>query len=223
MAAIVLQKGAPFVASKVYRVSLYWAGEGQIFITGYDLYVTSFTPGGAYLADLADAVYQNMNGWAISMCPAVVTFLGVRISVRQAAHLLVPLAGIFGTIGGDPCTGGGALIPTQSAAIITLQTANSAPAGRGRMYLPPTGGTNLTNDGLPAAGYLSLMNAIGNFIVFTGAYVSSSAFTFNAEPVVWHRDSLLSTPIVSWRSNVKFGTQKRRGSYGELNSPAIPG
>lgn len=120
-------------------------------------------------------------------------------------------AGAAGGIASDPCT-------SQSAVVVTLGTGFAGRANRGRMYIPfpPLSGLLNSTPPTPTLIYQALIAQLA------AQYVSVNVVTTGGNgwtllPVLLkpapNPDVLITTYIVRG----KFGTQRRRGSYGKTN------
>jgi hypothetical protein len=120
-------------------------------------------------------------------------------------------------------TGGtavGEALPKQVSGIITLGTGLAGRANRGRIYIPfPTEANNEANS-TPDATYLQSLALIGLQLVLTRT-VTVGVNTTDIAPVIWHRETLTSTPITMFIDRDKWATQRRRGDYGRPNVPVV--
>jgi len=163
---------------------------------------------------LANAIDTALAPLLKPMFSAQATYQGV--SVQPVNRDPIPTA-VIDVDNAGVGTAAGELLPGQSSGILTLQTDLGGPRYRGRLYVPwPTEGLN--GEGIPTAGYVTLLDALGAYlsanVVLTGV-----AGSITLTPCIYHRDTGLITPLAGTRSNQKWATQKRRGSYGQRNIP----
>lgn len=116
-----------------------------------------------------------------------------------------------GLVAGDMMAG-------QIAGLIWAKTANAGPTEKGRMYLPFVGEASNAATGVPTAGYVTDITDIADE-VYTPVTVGAGGDTITLDPVVWHRGTLTATGIDSYGARTIWGTQRRRGSYGQMNLP----
>jgi len=163
---------------------------------------------------IASALAQSLAPLYKPLMAADATFQGLSIQTLNTSPKPLPEVNVaeagVGTAGGD-------LLPGQASGVLTLKTAFAGPRYRGRIYIP-WAAENDNDAGKPTAGYITRLDLLGTYlsaqIVLTGV-----AGTLTLEWVVWHRDLGVVTRIDNFRSNMKWGTQKRRGDYGQRNIP----
>lgn len=115
-------------------------------------------------------------------------------------------------------TGGAQVLPRQVSGIITKRTEFAGRSYRGRMYVPFPSEADSDTFGAPNAGYLGALSNIA--IQMVSVVTVGAGYSF--QPVVYQRANILnSAPIINYRVNDRFATQKRRGSYGKQNSGPI--
>jgi len=117
----------------------------------------------------------------------------------------------FGTVAGD-------LMSRQTCGIITKLTAGIGRANRGRVYFPFPGEADNQVTATPVAGYVTRLTNLANVILVPFNIAGASGGTITMQPIIFHRLSGLSTDINGFRSNQKWATQRRRGSYGRPNT-----
>jgi len=115
----------------------------------------------------------------------------------------------------------GETLPAQATGLITLRDGMPGRAGRGRIYVPfPTEDHNVSGVGLPSpnVAYVGLLNNLGlQMTTSVIQHVDVPAHTAQLEGQIWHRGTGFFTEILEFTSQVKWATQKRRGSYGRTN------
>ena len=160
----------------------------------------------SYMAAVAAPAYQAL------MTPSASYESTTVFRVLPAAGYM-PFTSLIaagpGIIAGD-------MVPRQVAGILTKTTAYAGRAFRGRVYVPfvPESMNDVT--GVPTTPYITKLTNLGGVILnpFTVVGGTGSA-TF--QPSLFHRAGLTTTDIIGFRSNSKFATQRRRGSYGRVN------
>lgn len=115
-------------------------------------------------------------------------------------------------------TAGAAAAPQQVSGVITKRTAFTGRKFRGRMFIPfPDESFNTGTPPSPTAGYVAVLDALAALalqpiIVSTGP----NSATFN--PCVMHGSTGVSFDrVTTWTSQLRWGTQRRRGDYGRTN------
>lgn len=139
--------------------SIYWAWEGVDKVTKQNQ------------VGLANAALSFFNGFK-SLVPAGSNLTGVRINAIQPNGKVFNGANYFylkTPVGGSSTAS--SQLPPQLAVVMSLRTGARGPGGRGRMYLPITGGgllsngkiTSVNQTTLSAAGkaFLEAIHAIG--------------------------------------------------------------
>lgn len=118
--------------------------------------------------------------------------------------------------GAGPGTNGGDPAPAQLSLVITKQTALAGRSKRGRLYVsfPPVDA--IQADATPTLVYDALAIALATVVL--GTFNLTAGFDLaDLTPIIWSRTALAGTPINNFRVNDKFGTQRRRGLYGQVN------
>jgi hypothetical protein len=114
-------------------------------------------------------------------------------------------------------TNGPSVMPTQVCGMITIRTAFAGRAYRGRRYIPFPSTAADTGTGAPTVGYQTSLTTIGTGLS-TPIPVGAGGNTCTLQGVLVHKKVPgTTTPIVSAVAVAKFGTQKRRGAYGQPN------
>jgi len=126
----------------------------------------------------------------------------------------------YPAVGGAGAAAGGATVmPTQAAGIITIRTRFGGSGYRGRVFLPFVAASYLTTAGAPAAPLIALMGAIavsmGPSITIVGGAGSSCIL----QQVIRKRGGIMTADpqVIGYTVQPKFGTQRRRGQYGQPN------
>lgn len=115
-----------------------------------------------------------------------------------------------GSATGDP-------LPRQVCGVITKKTALAGKRYRGRMYIPfPAEGDNDV-DGTPTGGYITRSAALAAALL-TNVIPGGGGNTNTLMPVVYSKKGGFNTIITSFLGRAKWGTQRRRGSFGQTNT-----
>lgn len=115
-------------------------------------------------------------------------------------------------------TAGDAPLPTQVAGIITMETELSGPGFRGRIYVPFPDYVHADPiPVVPTDAYVTLLSALGEYWE-DDHDITAGGLSVSLEPVIWHRDIETYTPIEEAVGRQKWGTQRRRGNYGQKNA-----
>jgi hypothetical protein len=111
-------------------------------------------------------------------------------------------------------TGGVTAMAKQVALVVSKRSGLAGRKNRGRMYVSFPSDTDSLAFGLPSAAYLALVNTL-----VTAIFQNQIFGGVTAVPVIYQRLTPAASPaITAIRVNSKFGTQRRRGSYGKTNS-----
>lgn len=116
-------------------------------------------------------------------------------------------------------------LPRQVSGIITKQSPVANRHGRGRVYIPFPASTFLSPSGdntdIPTAAYMPFLANIGTDVCSPFAVVDG-ANSIDLLPIIFNRaNPFASIFITGSRPNRKWATQRRRGDYGQANSPLL--
>jgi len=143
---------------------------------------------------------------------SIVDFVSAQIVGPVASDFVTRL---IGTAGGASAT----TMPRQACGIVTLLTGLYGRANRGRFFVPfPTEEMNETT-GSPNGAGIAAMEALGTF--YTSQWnLTVDIRTGSLLPVLVHRGETPDPPtdLTGFIVRDKWGTQKRRGDYGQLNA-----
>lgn len=225
MAVVITQYGGFVEAADKIRVSLYTYLNGQLGMMDFSFDCTGQTGSGALAGEVAGA-FQTLV--ATSLAPMVTTqalLLGTKVS-------FYPPSNTKGSgIATDTRTGsaGSQPLPTQVRGLIAWTTQNAGRAFRGRSFVPFPDVTLLhATSSHPTAAYGVLMLAFAAAVFsFTGAIGAGGNSTLVLG--IFHRKAGKSgvpvartiTPILNWFGSARWGTQRRSGDRGRINSPII--
>lgn len=115
-------------------------------------------------------------------------------------------------------TGGAAALPKQICGVISKRTPFPGPGGTGRMYIPfPDEAFNETTT-QPSAAYIALLDDIGDAML-TPEQLGATGQTLS--PILYARIGDGVSAVTSHINRPKWGTQRRRGDFGQANSSPI--
>lgn len=153
--------------------------------------------------------------WAATVkayLPTAATYLGTTLAIRKP----VPYPTVRSTAGQGVGSYNQNPLPSQSCGVLSMYTNVVGPAGRGRLYMPfPNVAFNGT-DGKPNSTGKSAWAALASLII-NPILLGAGGNTINATWGVFHRLTGLTSDIQTAVAEGKWGTQKRRGSYGRMN------
>lgn len=205
----------PVVADKLRLTYFTWLG-GQVGISGLHFNVQSVTGGGVNLLAIATQYYTLIQGPLTGILSEQALFLGVKCETVNV--LPKPLPGIVTNI--QPGVLVGEDMPKQVSGVITWQTALAGRSNRGRSYTPfPIEDFN-TNEGAPTSAYITLLGDLAAAQLSLTAVTDGGATT-DLLPIIYHPSPALSVPIIAYRPNTRWGTQRSRGDYGSPQPPVI--
>lgn len=166
-------------------------------------------------SDVASGYAAVLPGFVKNLMSNQATYNGLTVQVVQPAPMPIPAANTGGS-------GVGALVsnvmPRQVAGLISCYAAFSGRRFRGRVYIPFPAVNQDDTGGLPLAGYVVLLNALKALIYGPIVIPNAGATgTVTLLPVIFHRATVTSTPVVTAVSRSKWATQRRRGSFGRPN------
>lgn len=119
--------------------------------------------------------------------------------------------------------GGGLQAPLQSAGLITKQTGFAGRRNRGRAYIPFHASADVDpTTSAPNAGYQTNLGGVAARITGVFNYESSPGNHVELAPVLARKGpgpvlNYILTNITGATTRPKFGTQRRRGNYGQPN------
>jgi hypothetical protein len=122
-------------------------------------------------------------------------------------------AGIGATVGDG--------LPWQVSGVITIATLLGGRKYRGRMFVPFASESDNDNNIRPVAGYVARLNALAALLVVTQNIVVG-ANSNTLVPVLYHRGDHSTTPIETATGRDLWGTQRRRGGFGQQNVLPLP-
>lgn len=145
---------------------------------------------------------------------------GARYRGAGMAKVL-PLPGFtenFSVAGAGPGTAGAEMLPRQTCGLITWRTPFSGARFRGRTYVSFPSETDNQSTAIPTSSYLTRLGTLAVNIgaLSAGTFPNQNTFTLG----IFHRDLLtINIVIPPAFLQVRWATQRRRGSYGQPNTP----
>jgi hypothetical protein len=115
-------------------------------------------------------------------------------------------------------------LPRQTCGLISWRTPFSGRRYRGRMYVPFPPAVDNGTDGVPIAGYITVLSNIGTALmglttINNAAVTGSVGVSFVLNHGKGKTPIPAVTPITSFTAQNKWATQRKRGSYGKANVP----
>lgn len=183
-------------------------------------YRTSFQVGGPVgtlavatrFATLFNAAYK-------ALLSSSANFLGVVAQKIRPLPMTVALSNNTGAGVGEAT---GDLLPKQVAGIITIKTALAGRRFRGRLYVPFPAEVDSTVAAAPTGSYITRLGTLA-FALLANVVVTDMTFSETMNPIVFSRKFELFTPVVDFVAKGVWATQRRRGDFGRLNPPILPG
>lgn len=190
-----------------------WYTPTQIGMNVLHYVVSARTGAGATLAELANSMAPAFQAPAKAIISAAARYRGVGFTNISAPRTLE-----YANTGSDiQGTGGATLAPTQSSLVIHWGTQMAGRKFRGRSYLPFPSTGDMNADGTPTTSYISRCTTMMATYATWGP-VTGAGGTTSVVLVIYHRVGGGFDQVVLGTNTQKFGTQRRRGMYGRLNS-----
>ena len=212
--------GGPVVVPNGIKLMIVWTlADGKIArnVLG-GIAPAGYSPTTA-LAEAARAALVAGSGWSTLAGFLAPTISLTRVElqdIRSAHNAAIPSTGAA-----TPGTSAGTALPSEVAAVISIRTAKTGQAGRGRAYIPGWATNALgASDLIAAAAFTALTNwttNISNAITAAGlswalilpernGYTSPSTGTVHA-----HRDAVMAPVTSSLVRDNHWDSQRRRG------------
>ncbi len=204
----------PIVGDALLMRTVYQATGAQVGINNFGYKVTGIITGGASLQELATAIDVVLAPIAKALIPSNVTYRGIGFT-----NLTPPRTQEFWSNANlGVGTNGTLLTPTQVAGIISYYGTFAGPRNRGRNYIPFVPQNEVTATGLPQTTYTTALGALVTFLLANRVVVGVGGST-TLFPAINHRPYAngSGTAIFTMAARTRFGTQRKRGSYGQLN------
>jgi hypothetical protein len=217
MPITISQGGGYATSDSVYVAQTYTARNYQIgmFTTHWK---TSTLTGNVSLGQIADTIQTAIDG-ALQPCVDTGTgLLGTKVSSVRVVPPTLP--------GIATSTSEGTAAPpsmsNQTSGLITWRTILAGRKYRGRIYVPFPAVVFQTVLGEPSAAYVALLDTLATILVGLTTITSLTGAGTMALGL-YHRSTGEVTGVIEGVPQDKWATQRRRGNYGRLNFPSIPG
>jgi hypothetical protein len=201
----------------ILKFSVWCVDGGQAAVNAYYFNVVAVTGSPATDQDAGDVFINNISASIKAIINANASFNGV---VTQRVFPLPLTADVFSVTGAGVGTGGSPALPKQCSGLVSWYTALAGRAKRGRSYIPFPSSTMDTGDGVPTAGYVTLLGTHST-AVNTSTAVSVGGRGATLGQVLFHRATNTFDVITSKLPRAQWATQRRRGAYGRPNSSPV--
>jgi len=207
------------VLGNVYKSSFICRDEAQIaWLDRYWKYDFQTGPGNLTVEQLGNALDMEFADLYKSLLNNTAEYRGVLVQrVTGIPPYEVPVVANF-----DPGPGiaGPIAMAKQTAGLISLYAAFSGRRYQGRQYVPFPSTSDDVGAGRPSISYVLRLAVLADrfskkFSVVIG--VDTAEFL----PVLFHRDTLTSDVITTFRARAAWASQRRRGDYGRTNISPI--
>jgi hypothetical protein len=203
----------------IIQVDVACFSNGQLGLNRSHWKVTTFSGTGATDQDCANILDANFSTAYRNLLGNNASYYGVKVTRIVP---LPPTAPVTSTANQGLGVVLSPSLPQQVSGVITMGTAFAGRAFRGRVYVPfpPTSMNDAVLD-VPIAAYKPLLDALG--ALYRGDFlVGTAPNQITIDSVLVHRANKAGvtpppTTILTSRSNLKWGTQRRRGNYGRPN------
>ncbi len=189
----------------------------QVAVVKTYLRCTGQTGTGASNNEVAAAESSKISASLKALMDGTAKFIGLTFNhifpgFREQTITVTSDAG-FGTVVGTP-------LPGQVAGVISKRTTQAGRRFRGRTYVPFPSDAFLSLTGLPSVGYTALLGSLAldmfgeDTVVGAGGTSTFVSLLRASNPATSPNNWEV---IIATFSNAKWGTQRRRGSYGRAN------
>lgn len=199
----------------IIKAQLWTADAEQASVNTFHFKVTGIS--GA-TPDLDEFLAQFMTAVAITYKALLSEQCHLDGGFAQIVFPLPLFVGVLSTSGAGNGVAAGAGASRQTAGLISWKTPLAGPGGRGRTYIPfPSAGdselkgqptddyvTRLTNFVIAISGFATVNHAGGGSATLAHGLKKKNSGTF--------------TEYTGFTANQKWATQKRRGTYGRVNT-----
>jgi len=193
------------------RIACYTANQVGINVVHWQ--VTSLTGTGRTDAQVADDFNTDLAPRYKTVLSAQARFRGV--SFQRILPLPPTFPQIVTTLDGVGLVAGD-MAPTQTSGIVSAKTEFAGAKYRGRVYIPFPGEASSDSNGIPIAQYVTDIEDIGDEL-YTSIVLGGGGNTVTLTPVIYHRSTATATKIDGFVARAKWATQRRRGSFGQVN------
>ena len=111
--------------------------------------------------------------------------------------------------------------PSQLALVLSKHTALAGRAYRGRLYIPFPALVDLDTNGTPKPGLVTAAANLGLALLPPQTIQGPGGQSVTMFMCIWHQGPGGITQVIELRARKKFGTQRRRGVYGNVNPVPI--
>lgn len=202
------------VDNDILEVKVYCQAAEQLAINILHFHV--LPPGTGPITDKEIAAHLDANlvAFYIAIMAPTASYIGLTVQVVGGStpkpYVVSNVHTAVGTVAGD-------LMPRQTAGLVTKLTNGIGRSNRGRIYLPFPGEADNQSTGIPTAGYVARMTNLTNYLTSAITAVGAGG-NAKLQIILRHRLTGLYTDMNGVRNNQKWGTQRRRGSYGRPNT-----
>jgi len=208
---------ALLVTGHIWQAKVYCFATDQLAVNVFHYQVTDQTGTLRTDADFAARLDFLLGPLYIALLAESTTYRGVGV---QRINPIPPSVEVYSAIQTGPGEAIGDILPRQTSGLLSKRTGLAGRKYRGRAYIPfPAEGDNEA-DGTPAGGYLTRLLALSDALEVP-VVVGTAPNTATVTPVLWHRLTSTFDVITTISTNDKWATQRRRGSYGRVNTPPI--
>jgi len=204
----------PIAVGELLRLRIACFQANQLAVNTVHWTVEALT--GSYTQEsLADDFDGDLEGPYKAVMTNTASYYGVQLQRLAPDPVTASVSATsnigIGTAGEDP-------LPGQVCGVIGAKTHVGGPGGRGRVYIPfPDNIFQVPLTNSPSAGYRTLLETIASRIYSPRTFVSG-ANSITLFPRLFHRATTTVTLIQEGDARQKWGTQRRRGNYGQANS-----
>lgn len=175
--------------------------------------VTEVFNEGAVLGDIAEAMDTVWAQPTKALMSAGAEYRGMRLT---KVFPKPPSAFCYNNTSRGPGAVAGDILPKQVAGVITWYTNKGGQAYRGRSYWPFPSETDSDPTGAPTQSYVTRLIDPALSRVQSRTFIGAAGSVV-LTPIIFHRELGTSDPLLSGQVRGRWGTQRRRGDYGQHN------
>lgn len=175
--------------------------------------VTEVLNDGLTASQVAEQMASELSGLYRQMLSTTTLFVG--ISAQKIGPGDMEVAGVsaaapaLGVLASD-------LMPKQTCGILSIKTQKAGRSFRGRLYIPfPTEVSN-QEPGEPTDPYVASATALAGYYETPQTFVIGGN-SISMKPVLYSRVLNVTNDVTNVIAAPRWGTQRRRSSYGQLN------
>jgi hypothetical protein len=176
--------------------------------------------------DVADERSATLAPLMKALLGNVAIFRGAQVMIHanMPPHLQLT-APVFQNGQQGAGTAGAIMLPRQTSGLISFQTASPGVKNRGRFYVPFPSDNNNTTPGAPSALYITNLTNLAAQIN-SGLALVTAGRTATLVRIIRHFPdkngiTFPPTPVTGGGGNIRWATQRRRGSFGRFNGSPI--